>query len=62
MLLRGKVEKVQLLVPQKYNDCSFDLLCDCTNFRQWGIYAGILGAAGYGLSPIYRGLTIQFKV
>lgn len=29
---------------------------------QWGIYAAILGGAGYAMSPIYRGLTIQFKV
>lgn len=29
---------------------------------QWGIIAGLLGAAGYALSPIYRGLTIQFKL
>jgi len=29
---------------------------------RWGIYTAILGGAGYALSPIYRGLTIQFKV
>jgi hypothetical protein len=33
-----------------------------TNRRQWGAGAAILGAAGYVMSPIYRGLTIQFKV
>ena len=29
---------------------------------QWGFIAGGLGAVGYFLSPIYRGLTVQFKV
>ncbi|EPE34120.1 hypothetical protein GLAREA_07133 [Glarea lozoyensis ATCC 20868] len=29
---------------------------------KWGIVFGGLGGAGYALSPIYRGLTIQFKV
>jgi len=29
---------------------------------RWGLYTGILGAAGFALSPIYRGLTLQFKV
>ncbi|MCJ1457896.1 hypothetical protein MMC28_008265 [Mycoblastus sanguinarius] len=29
---------------------------------KWGLIAGGLGVAGYFLSPIYRGLTIQFKV
>ncbi|PMD28412.1 hypothetical protein NA56DRAFT_640062 [Hyaloscypha hepaticicola] len=29
---------------------------------KWGVGTAILGAAGYAMSPIYRGLTIQFKV
>ncbi|CZR59119.1 uncharacterized protein PAC_09011 [Phialocephala subalpina] len=29
---------------------------------KWGAFAALLGGVGYGLSPIYRGLTIQFKV
>lgn len=29
---------------------------------KWGAVMGVLGGAGYALSPIYRGLTIQFKV
>ncbi|KAI9646598.1 hypothetical protein NHQ30_004593 [Ciborinia camelliae] len=29
---------------------------------KWGLFAAALGGAGYALSPIYRGLTIQFKV
>lgn len=29
---------------------------------KWGLIAGGLGFVGYFLSPIYRGLTIQFKV
>ncbi|KAH7321787.1 hypothetical protein BKA65DRAFT_513022 [Rhexocercosporidium sp. MPI-PUGE-AT-0058] len=29
---------------------------------KWGFFAAILGGAGYTISPIYRGLTIQFKV
>lgn len=29
---------------------------------QWGMYGAVLGGAGYALSPIYRGLTVQFKV
>jgi hypothetical protein len=28
----------------------------------WGIGSAILGAIGYAVSPLYRGLTIQFKV
>ncbi|KAL2068092.1 hypothetical protein VTL71DRAFT_16190 [Oculimacula yallundae] len=29
---------------------------------KWGFFAALLGGAGYRMSPIYRGLTIQFKV
>ncbi|KAL1642083.1 hypothetical protein SLS58_005671 [Diplodia intermedia] len=29
---------------------------------KWGIASAVLGGAGYIFSPIYRGLTIQFKV
>ncbi|KAK6836703.1 hypothetical protein PG995_006230 [Apiospora arundinis] len=29
---------------------------------KWGAASAILGAAAYAFSPIYRGLTIQFKV
>ncbi|PBP16755.1 hypothetical protein BUE80_DR012582 [Diplocarpon rosae] len=29
---------------------------------KWGLFATLLGGVGYKISPIYRGLTIQFKV
>ncbi|KAI9747539.1 MAG: hypothetical protein M1835_002056 [Candelina submexicana] len=29
---------------------------------RWGLYFGVLSAAGFAFSPIYRGLTVQFKV
>ncbi|KAK0728223.1 hypothetical protein B0T26DRAFT_635965 [Lasiosphaeria miniovina] len=29
---------------------------------KWGVASAVLGGLGYSLSPIYRGLTIQFKV
>lgn len=29
---------------------------------KWGIGSALLGAIGYAVSPVYRGLTIQFKV
>jgi len=29
---------------------------------KWGIGAAVLGAAGYIWSPLYRSMTIQFKV
>jgi len=29
---------------------------------RWGMYGAILAGAGYFMSPVYRGLTIQFKV
>lgn len=29
---------------------------------KWGAAAAVLGGLGYSMSPIYRGLTIQFKV
>jgi hypothetical protein len=29
---------------------------------KWGAVTAALGGAGHALSPIYRGLTIQFKV
>ncbi|KAL2057330.1 hypothetical protein ABVK25_002383 [Lepraria finkii] len=29
---------------------------------KWGLLCGGLGIAGYFLSPIYRSLTVQFKV
>lgn len=29
---------------------------------KWGVATAILGGLGYALSPVYRGLTIQFKV
>jgi len=29
---------------------------------RWGLGAAVLGGLGYTMSPIYRGLTFQFKV
>ena len=29
---------------------------------QWGIFSAIAGGMGYAFSPLYRGLTFQFKV
>lgn len=29
---------------------------------KWGAVTGVLSGIGYATSPIYRGLTIQFKV
>ncbi|KAK6065459.1 hypothetical protein SCUP515_11175 [Seiridium cupressi] len=29
---------------------------------KWGFASAILGGLGYAVSPVYRGLTIQFKV
>lgn len=29
---------------------------------KYGAVMGVLGGIGYAMSPIYRGLTIQFKV
>lgn len=29
---------------------------------KWGLASAVLGGIGYAVSPIYRGLTIQFKV
>lgn len=29
---------------------------------KWGLGTAILGGLGYAMSPVYRGLTIQFKV
>ncbi|KAI0859212.1 hypothetical protein F4860DRAFT_516077 [Xylaria cubensis] len=33
-----------------------------TGALKWGAAAAVLGGLGYTMSPIYRGLTIQFKV
>ncbi|KAK3299201.1 uncharacterized protein B0H64DRAFT_94334 [Chaetomium fimeti] len=29
---------------------------------KWGLASALLGGIGYAVSPVYRGLTIQFKV
>lgn len=29
---------------------------------KWGFASAILGGLGYAISPVYRGLTVQFKV
>ncbi|KAI9802872.1 MAG: hypothetical protein M1833_001471 [Piccolia ochrophora] len=29
---------------------------------KWGLFAAAAGAAGYAFSPVYRGLTLQFKL
>ncbi|CAP72855.1 uncharacterized protein PODANS_2_2870 [Podospora anserina S mat+] len=29
---------------------------------KWGVATAVLGGLGYAFSPVYRGLTIQFKV
>lgn len=29
---------------------------------KWGAVTGVLAGLGYVMSPIYRGLTIQFKM
>ncbi|KAI0966637.1 hypothetical protein F4678DRAFT_269053 [Xylaria arbuscula] len=33
-----------------------------TGALKWGAAAAVLGGLGYATSPIYRGLTVQFKV
>ncbi|OCK75471.1 hypothetical protein K432DRAFT_397249 [Lepidopterella palustris CBS 459.81] len=33
-----------------------------TGAAKWGAFAGVAGATAYAFSPVYRGLTIQFKV
>ncbi|KAK5146643.1 hypothetical protein BJ546DRAFT_1002533 [Cryomyces antarcticus] len=29
---------------------------------RWGLYSGLAAAAAFAFSPLYRGLTVQFKV
>lgn len=29
---------------------------------KWGLASALIGGVGYAVSPLYRGLTIQFKV
>lgn len=29
---------------------------------KWGAVTAVLGGAGYAFSPVYRGLTFQFKM
>jgi hypothetical protein len=29
---------------------------------KWGLVAALAGAAAFAVSPVYRGLTVQFKV
>ncbi|KXT17571.1 hypothetical protein AC579_6164 [Pseudocercospora musae] len=29
---------------------------------KWGVFSILAGAAGHAFSPVYRGLTVQFKV
>ena len=48
---------------------SFSLCCLCPptdgmslSRSQWGLVGAMLGAAGYAFSPVYRGLTTQFKM
>lgn len=33
-----------------------------TSHLQWGAFTAVAGGVGYAVSPIYRGLTIQFKM
>lgn len=33
-----------------------------TSYVQWGLFSAVAGGVGYAFSPIYRGLTIQFKM
>ncbi|KAL2262470.1 hypothetical protein VTK26DRAFT_1201 [Humicola hyalothermophila] len=33
-----------------------------TGALKWGAGMAVLGGIGYAMSPVYRGLTIQFKV
>ncbi|KAF2238703.1 hypothetical protein EV356DRAFT_269121 [Viridothelium virens] len=33
-----------------------------TGAARWGLFCGLAGILGYTFSPLYRGLTIQFKV
>jgi hypothetical protein len=30
--------------------------------EQWGLFAAVAGGIAYGFSPVYRSLTVQFKV
>jgi hypothetical protein len=29
---------------------------------KWGLVAAVAAAAGFAVSPLYRGITVQFKV
>ncbi|KAF2652339.1 hypothetical protein K491DRAFT_695658 [Lophiostoma macrostomum CBS 122681] len=33
-----------------------------TGAAKWGIFAAVAAGAAYAISPVYRGLTVQFKV
>lgn len=33
-----------------------------TGAARWGAVTAVLGVAGYYFSPVYRGLTVQFKI
>jgi hypothetical protein len=60
----GKVVEGRLLAQQKYStpQSYFVIVSIHTDCFKWGIVAAALGGAGFYISPIYRGLTVQFKV
>lgn len=52
----AKVRPLVQLNTQFFMEYTTNIVC------QWGLITAFLGVAGYVLSPIYRNLTVQFKV
>jgi len=53
----------QLATDAEYNQAGWQgFLGGMNGAARWGIYSAILAGAGYYFSPVYRGLTVQFKV
>lgn len=59
MILQVYIRNSPLLTHFAIGSPNWALL---TRNVQWGLLAGSLGFVGLFLSPIYRGLTLQFKV
>jgi len=53
----------QLATDQERNEAAWiGMVGGLVGACRWGFYSAILAAGGYYFSPVYRGLTLQFKV
>ncbi|KAF2261088.1 hypothetical protein CC78DRAFT_500747, partial [Lojkania enalia] len=54
--------RASLTKDQETNDAAWEAARGAlSGAAKWGVFMGLFGATAYAFSPVYRGLTVQFK-